>query len=184
MKKSSQVRFAALAAVAISASIANAQAQFGPDARNDKPWMLGIGGYFPTVTHTNNSYGIGPELLAGLRYAGQGFDLVVSTHARAYFSNDNESLGRVQIGVISLDAFARADRFYFGPGIGTASSTASFTFDGEGNTTDNFGAAVWQTVWSMTAGVDITPESFIEARWQNSRVAGYQGYSVYLGFRF
>lgn len=157
---------------------------FGVDARNDSMLFLGLGGYFPTVTHTANSYRPGLQVIGGIRFAVQGADVVVSAHGKTYFSGDDTSAGRVQIGLLSVDAYARSSRLYAGPGIGMASSNASFTFNSDGYQDDNFGRAIWQTVWSLTAGVDITPNTFFEARLQNSRAAGYQGYSLSAGVRF
>jgi hypothetical protein len=87
-------------------------------------------------------------------------------------------------GLISFDLLLRANRFYVGPGI--ARGAMSFTYDGQRDQEyQNFSlGGPSATVYSLTAGYDLTSRMFVETRWQNSSESLYNGISIVLGLRF
>ena len=157
---------------------------FSTEARKDFPFFLGIGGYFPTITGTSNGFSPGAEIVGGFRGALDNLDIVGSARGKIFFGNDQyNSGGTFQIALASVDFMFRASALYAGPGIGVASSTASISFDNQGDET-SWNNGVWHTVLSLTAGVDLTPQIFAEARWQNSADITFRGYSLAMGYRF
>jgi len=152
-------------------------ADFSVEGRQRFPWFVSLGGYFPDFTGDNTSNSVGAEIAFGYRFPTDQFDFRASVRGQEFDITDaffNQST--IDVSEFSLDALFRVEAFYIGPGISFGSVTGTtngFTVNGQS-----------QTVWSVTAGYDITPRVFVEARWQTADVDAYKGYSLNVGYRF
>ena len=150
---------------------------FSVVARQQYPFFVSLGAYFPTFTGDGTDNKVGAEVAVGYRFPIEGADFRVSVRGQAFDITD--SFGQqstINVSELSFDAFFRAQQFYFGPGISFGSVTGTtngFTFDGQD-----------QTVFSLTAGFDFSPRMFAEARWQTADVDAYKGVSINFGYRF
>ena len=150
---------------------------YGTEARQRFPFFVSIGAYFPTFTGDGTSNNPGAELAFGYRFATDNFDFRISGRGQEY--NITDSFGNqstIDVSMLSFDALFRAQQFYGGPGISFGSvtgTTQGFTFSGQN-----------ETVFSLTAGYDISQRVFVEARWQTADVDAYKGWSINVGLHF
>lgn len=141
------------------------------------PWRFEVGGYAPAEGKTR----VGTTLALGVDLV-RNSPLQFGIEARTTFCHVPKADEDVTILQLSAQATYRAPgtRFFYGVGLGSGSAV-NLAGSGAGSGLSDDETAM---VYSLHAGLELSPQAYLVARYQGSGSSLLRGYSLGLGWRF